>query len=438
MLNDFKNKKVLIMGLGLYPKGSGISAARFFVRLGAKVTVTDLKKRAELTGSIKLLKKHPIRYVLGKHSKKDFKEADLILKNPAVRKESPYLRIAEEHSVPIETDISIFFKLCPSKIIGITGTRGKSTTCSLLYELLIAENDNVYLGGNIQNSPLNFLDKLNKDSLVILELSSWMLESLGRRSPHIALITNVMPDHLNTYSGMKEYIKAKSLIFKYQKKDDIAVLNYDNKITREMGDNIKSKKRWFSLKRQSSCKKLLKNVRLLGEHNLHNALGAITVAKMLGVSDTSIKKTLKSFNGIPNRLEFVCEIDGVKYYNDTTATTPDAVIAGLKALSSKKIVLIAGGVDKNLDYRELAGELPKYVNVLILLPGTATDKLRTHLINESDVEPVTAKNMKEAVSKAREMSKRGDIVLLSPGAASFGLFKNEFDRGDKFVKEIKK
>ncbi|MEA3272262.1 MAG: UDP-N-acetylmuramoyl-L-alanine--D-glutamate ligase, partial [Patescibacteria group bacterium] len=348
MIKNFKNKKVLIMGLGLYSKGSGISAARFFVKQGARVTVTDLKKRRELTSSIKLLKDLKIRYVLGKHSVKDFKEADLIIKNPAVRKESKYLKISKEWGIQVETDVSMFFKLCPAdvKIIGVTGTRGKSTTCSLIYELcrgLERLQFNVFLGGNIQNSPLNFLEKLNKESLVVLELSSWMLESLQRKSPQIAVITNVMPDHLNTYKSMKEYIKAKALIFKYQNKDDVAVLNYDNKICREMGRGIKSRKIWFSLKRKSSKSKLLKFSKLLGEHNKYNVLAAITVAKIFKISDKTIKSVLKKFKGIPSRLEFVREVGGVRYYNDTTATTPDATLAGLRALKSKKIVLIAGG-----------------------------------------------------------------------------------------------
>lgn len=435
-LNELKNKKILIMGLGLYPKGSGVSAARFFADLGSRVTVTDLKKRKDLSSSIKLLSKYKIRYVLGHHSKRDFIEADLIIKNPAVRKDSRFLEYVKRRNIPIETDISIFFKLCPAKIIGITGTRGKSTTASLTYELLRSENKNVFLGGNIQNSPLNFLDKLDKDSLVVLELSSWMLESLGRRSPEIAVLTNIMPDHLNTYKNMNEYIRAKALIFKYQKKEDLGVINYDNQIAREVGKKIKVKKKWFSLKKKNKLNNYLKFVKLPGEHNLYNALAAINVASIFKVSDGNIRKTLEEFKGVPNRLEFIREINGVKFYNDTTATTPDAVIAALKALKSKNIILIAGGTDKNLDYKELAGLIADYVSVLVLLPGTATDKLRAHLIKESNLEPVTARNMKEAVLKAKEMAKKGDIILLSPGAASFGLFKNEFDRGEKFIKEV--
>lgn len=439
--NSFKNKRVLIMGLGLYPKGSGISAAKFFAREGARVIVTDLKKRSELSGSIKLLKDFKIRYILGKHNAKDFKEADLIIKNPAVRNDSKYLKIAKEKKIPIETDMSIFFKLCPTnvKIIGVTGTRGKSTTCSLIYEILRAENENVFLGGNIQNSPLNFLDDIvgnrHTCSIIVLELSSWMLESL-KNSPHIAVLTNIMPDHLNTYKNMEEYARAKSLIFKYQNKNDFAVLNYDNKICREIGENVKAKKRWFSSKKASVALRLAKTTKLLGEHNVYNALTAVVVAKILKVPDKKIKLALKNFKGVPNRLEFICEKKGVKFYNDTTATTPDATLAGLRALKSKEIVLIAGGADKNLDYNELAKEVSKYVKVLILLPGTATDKLRARLIEKSDLEPIAARNMKEAVAKARELSKKGDIILLSPGAASFGLFKNEFDRGEKFVKEL--
>jgi UDP-N-acetylmuramoylalanine--D-glutamate ligase len=437
---DFKGKKVLIMGLGLYPQGSGISAAKFFARLGANVIVTDLKTRKDLASQIKLLKGFKIKYVLGKHSKSDFKEADLIMKNPAVRMESEYLKIARENKIPIETDISLFFALSPAKIIGITGTRGKSTTSSLIYEILSASGEDVHLGGNIQVSPLNFLDKLNKDSLVVLELSSWMLESLesSKVSPQIAVITNVMRDHLNTYAGMKEYGRAKSLIFKFQKSKDLAILNFDNEITRKMGENLKAKKIWFSVKKKSASLDLAKNTILPGEHNLYNALAAVIVAKQLKISDSIIKKALKDFKGIPNRLELIRELAGVKYYNDTTATTPDATLAALKSFKDKNIVLIAGGTDKNLEFKELAKVLQSLVKVLILLPGTATDKLRKDLVEMGEnIEPLVAKSMKEAVLKARELSQSGDIILLSPGAASFGLFVNEFDRGEKFVKEVK-
>ncbi len=431
---------MVIMGLGLYPQGSGISAAKFFARLGADVVVTDLKTRKDLASQIKLLKGLKIKYVLGKHSKSDFKEADLIMKNPAVRMESEFLKIARENKIPIETDVSLFFSLCPAKIIGITGTRGKSTTSSLIYEILSAAGEDVYLGGNIQVSPLNFLEKLNKNSLVVLELSSWMLESLesNRFSPQIAVITNVMRDHLNTYAGMKEYSRAKSLIFKFQKRKDLAVLNFDNEITRKMGEKIKAKKIWFSLKKKSAVLDLAKNTVLPGEHNLYNALAAVIVAKHLKISDSIIKKCLKNFKGIPNRLEFIREFGGVKYYNDTTATTPDATLAALQSFKNKNIVLIAGGADKNLDFKDLAKVLQGLVKVLILLPGTATDKLRKDLADMGEnIEPIVAKSMKEAVLKARELSQSGDIILLSPGAASFGLFVNEFDRGEKFVKEVK-
>lgn len=439
-LRDFNGKKVVIMGLGLYPQGSGISAAKFFARRGANVLVTDLKSRKELANQIKLLRGFKIKYVLGKHSRSDFKDADLIMKNPGVRAESKFLKIARENKIPVETDVSLFFSLCPAKIIGVTGTRGKSTTSSLIYEILNSAGEDVYLGGNIQVSPLNFLEKLNKDSLVALELSSWMLESIesSKVSPPIAVITNVMADHLNTYAGMKEYARAKSLIFKFQKSKDLAILNFDNEITRKMGESVKAKKIWFSLRKKSAGLDLAKNTILPGEHNLYNALAAVIVVKHLKISDSIIKKVLKDFKGIPNRLEFIHELGGVKYYNDTTATTPDATLAALKFFKDKNIVLIAGGADKNLEFKELAKILQNAVKVLILLPGTATDKLRKDLAEMGEnIEPIAAKSMKEAVLKARELSQSGEIVLLSPGAASFGLFVNEFDRGGKFVKEVK-
>jgi len=430
-IDNFKNKRVTVMGLGLH--GGGVGAVKFLAQQGAKILVTDVKTKKELKESIKQLKGYKINYVFGKHRVGDFKNADLIIKNPGVPKDSKYLKIAKKNKIPIETDIGIFLKLCPSqKIIGITGTKGKSTTATLIAKLLKTKYK-VVLAGNIRASALEALPKVNKDTVVVLELSSWQLEDLRSRkkSPHIAIVTNIMQDHLNRYKGMGEYIEAKKLIFKFQKPNDILILNRDDKIVKKFVKDNRAKTIFYSKKQADEY---LKNTNLLGEHNLYNISAAITVAKIFKIADSFIKRILKNFRGIEGRLEFVKEIRGIKYYNDTTATTPEATIAALKSFpKNSKIILIAGGTDKNLEFKELAKEINKRVKSLVLLPGTATEKIRREFkIQDTRYKTQTVNSMREAVKIANKQAKKGDIVLLSPGCASFGLFKHEFDRGEKF------
>ncbi len=434
-MKDFKNKRVTVMGLGLH--GGGVGVAKFFVKQGAKVLVTDLKTRKELKESIKALTRSTssgqVKYVLGRHRAEDFKNTDLIIKNPAVPKDSKYLKIARKNKVPIETDIGLFFELCPSKkIIGITGTKGKSTTATLIAKLLKARYK-VVLAGNIRASVLEKLPR-GKNTIVVLELSSWQLEDLKqhKKSPHIAVMTNIMPDHLNRHTGMRDYIEAKKLIFKFQKPEDFLILNNDDKVVREFAKETKAQVISYSKKQ---AVKYLKHTKLLGEHNLSNISAAATVAKLFKIPSLSIKKTLKNFKGIEGRLEFIRKIKGVKYYNDTTATTPEAAIAALKSFSRDKVILIAGGADKNLNFKKFAKEVLDRVKKLILLPGTATKKIKKEIKTENFA--IEINNMKEAVKKAIEMAERGDIVLLSPGCASFGLFQHEFDRGKQFKTRVK-
>ncbi len=409
----FKNKKIVIMGLGLL--GGGVGAAKFFHKQGAKVLVTDLKTRKELKESIKKLKKlNRVKFVLGKHRKEDFINADLIIKNPGVFRESKYLKIAKDNNISVKTDIDIFFDLCPASIIGITGTKGKSTTATLIYLFLETKFPNTVLAGNIGISPLEVLGRVNKKTKVVLELSSFELEDL-KKSPHIAVITTLFPDHLNRYKNFNDYIEAKKSIFKYQKKNDILILNYNNPETRNLAKEALSKVYFF---RDS------------------NISAAVSVAKIFKIPKKNIKKVLSNFRGVPNRQELVAIKNEVKYINDTTATTPQSAILAIKRFSTSRIILIAGGQDKKLNYKQLAKEIKKNVEHLILLPGTASDKLKREL-TETRVPAFSARSMKEAVKRARSLAQKGDIILLSPGAASFNLFENEFDRGEQFVKAIR-
>jgi UDP-N-acetylmuramoylalanine--D-glutamate ligase len=466
MKSQFNGKKVTIMGLGLHGGGAGV--AKFFCEQGADVLVTDLKTKEQLEKSLEKLKpftfrgrkvkgkKLPIKFVLGEHRNQDFINADLIIKNPAVPRESPYLKIARDNKVPIKTDIDIFFGLCGAQIIGVTGSKGKSTTATLIYNLLKSQFKDVILAGNIGVSPLESFDKITKESKVVLELSSFELEDL-KKSPHIAVVTNILADHLNRYKSFEEYVESKKSIFKYQGPNDFLVLNYDNPETREFGKNVLSQVYFFSNNKNSNgCyvkdskvffgEKSLFDIRkskLPGEHNVSNLLAAVTVAKILKISNKNIEKTITTFKGISSRQEIIAEIKGVKYINDTTATMPDAAIQAIKTTKERfpdsKIILIVGGQDKGLEYRELAEEIKNKINKIILLPGTASEKLLKELKTiGSNIAIIPVSSMREAVKKAKEVSKSNDIVLLSPAAASFNLFKNEFDRGDQFVAEVKK
>ncbi|MAF13663.1 MAG: UDP-N-acetylmuramoyl-L-alanine--D-glutamate ligase [Parcubacteria group bacterium] len=434
---------IVVMGLGLYARGSGISAAKFFILRGDNVLITDLKTREELSHQIqelekfcKVKKRSLPKYSLGGHKEKDFKKIDIVMRNPGVPRDSKFLKAARKNGAKIETDISIFLKNCDAEIIGVTGTRGKSTTATLIHEMLKEGGKGAWLGGNIKVSPLSFIRRIKKDDTVVLELSSWMLENFDELglAPHIAMVTNIFPDHLNTYKNMKEYISAKKNIFKNQTKDDYLVLNKDNKETRRWKGNGETI--YFRRKDVPLCK-----IKLQGEHNLENIAGAIAVAGIYKIPFSKLKKVLREFKGLPDRQELVAEKNGIKFINDTTATTPDGAIAALKTFgvlrfkAHKYIILIAGGNDKGLDYEDFVKEVKRYCKTVLLLPGTATDKIKK-LFQASDIKFQEVKNMRRAIALAKLSATKGDIVLLSPAASSFGLFKNEFERGKRFKRAL--
>ena len=391
------------MGLGL--NGGGVGVAEFFAKQGAKVLVTDLKTKEQLQASIDKLAGLPIDFILGEHREEDFKTADLVIKNPAVPNTSKYLKLAKV----VKTDIQIFFDLCEAEIIGVTGTKGKSTTATLISEFLKGKFKKIFLAGNIGITPLKILPEIEKGSLVVLELSSFELEDL-KKSPHIAIITNLFEDHLNRYKDMFEYVEAKKSIFKYQSEADILFLNEK---LEGFADEAKSRIIYFS--------------------NEDKYAPAIEVAKFFRISQKSIDEVLKNFKGVPHRQELIFEENGVKYFNDTAATTPKSVELALKEIPGN-IILITGGEDKNLNYKDLAKAIKSKLKFIILLPGTASNKLEKEL---GDFKIYKINSMQEAVEKAKELAKPGDSVLLSPGAASFNLFANEFDRGNQFAAAVK-
>lgn len=458
----FKNKKITVMGIGLH--GGGVAVVKFLVGHGAKVIATDLRSKEQLSASLEKLKGlKNVQYVLGQHRMEDFSKVDMVIKNPAAQWNDKHIKFALENKVPVEMDSSLFFKLCKNPIIGVTGTKGKTTTSTLIYEILKAAGKNPVKIGISQVSVLDKLSLLKKDSIPVFELSSWRLSALGRAkmSPHIAVFKNIMPDHLNYYGTMDKYFQDKKYIFSNQKPKDSLIINGDDEALCEAVKETKSQVIRFSyseLKRSRAVfiddgaiylnngidvKKLiaLKDITIPGQHNLSNVMAAIGAVFAWGLTATEIKKVLPQLKGVSHRLEFVRELAGVKYYNDTAATIPDAAVSALKAFE-KPIILIAGGTDKNLDFTEFAKEICEKAKRLILLNGSATEKLLNKIKKcaeqsfISEIEMVDS--MEDAVVSAKKLAEKDDVVLLSPGAASFGLFANEFDRGDKFKEAIKK
>jgi len=434
------------MGLGVL--GRGIGVAKFLAEAGANLLITDLKKAEDLESALVLLKDFSnIKYVLGEHRLEDFVNVDLVIRAANVPLGSPYLQEAKNNQIPVKMDASLFCKLAPPgvKIIGITGTRGKSTVTHLLYEIIKLANTKtdhrVFLGGNVRGlATLPLLAEVKAGDVVVLELDSWQLQGFGEEqiSPEVAVFTTFMPDHLNYYEGdMGRYLADKANIFLYQLVDDKLVVGDQvvDKIKNIYGQQIKTEIKVAGVDDAKDFK-----IKLIGSHNRYNVGIAIETAKLLGVPLEIIKEAVENFSSLPGRLEFVNTKNGVRYYNDTNATTPDAVIAALQSFpkQTEKIILIGGGADKELDYDGYVREVIKRVKHLILFPGLATEKIKKLL--PADFNFTLALSMSEAVFVASQKSVAGDIVLLSPGASSFGLppsgFKNEYDRGDQFKEAV--
>lgn len=439
----FNGKRITMLGLGLL--GRGVNVAKFLAELGAELTITDKKDAVALAPSLKQLKKFKnIRYVLGKHELADFKNCDMVIKAAGVPLDSPYIAEARKNKIPVEMDASLFAKFTPATIVGVTGTRGKSTVTHLLEHILTsAYPKHVFVGGNVRGvATLPLLKKTKIGDIVILELDSWQLQGFGdeKISPHISVLTSFYNDHMNYYQGNTSvYFGDKANIFKYQNEDGIFISS--EQAIKEVKKRYKGKIKSEVLIAKKSVLPKTWKIKIPGEHNRSNIACAILACEELDVPKDAIRKGVESFPGVPGRLELLRTVGGVKYYNDTTATTPEGNGAALEALADKKkknIVLIGGGSDKNLDYTNMARLVNKTVKGLVLFEGTATEKMLALIPKKTSYPIYIVDNMKDAVGAARDFAKRGDTVLLSPGAASFGVFKNEFDRGDQFVKLVKK
>ncbi len=449
-LEDISGMKVTVMGLGLH--GGGLASARFFCDRGAKVTVTDLRDEKILAPSIEALEGRNIRFVLGRHEMADFSGADVVVKNPAVRRTSPFLAAAKE----IETDISVFLRYSSSPLAAVTGTKGKSSTASALHFGLLSSGRRSLLGGNITVSPLTFLEETSRDVPVVLELSSWQLadlRGLGVLKPKVAILTAIMPDHMNYYASMEEYVADKRVIYQGQDEGDVTICDLDSAWGRSFAEETKGKVLWYSeaphgkaggwlaegkdggiegFARLDSSVCSLFPSRLLvpGHHMRKNLLAAGLALLSLGVSPEDAGRGLALFPGVEHRLEFFHESGAVRWYNDSASTIPQATAAALESFS-EPIVLITGGTDKNIDFSQVAARYAK-ASRLVLLAGSGTDKLMPLLAAQGQSWSGPYQDLESAVAEARRLAEPGSVVLFSPGCTSFGMFLHEFDRGRKF------
>lgn len=413
----------------------GLGAAKFFAKNGAQLLVTDLKTVDQLKESLDQLKEfNNINYRLGEHKYEDIDWADIIIRNQALKPDNPYRVYAQNSGKIVETDVGIFLQFVkPKQLICITGTKGKSTTSTLIYEVL-KETSHIIFAGNIGKSVLDTIPFIKPETWIVLEISSFQLEAFKQHkiSPKYAVITNIYPDHLNYYGSMEKYIESKRAIAKYQNEDELLFLRKGDPITSKPKflKGLKGKVIFFS---KEDLPKDFKPV-LPGEHNRENMAAALAVCKTLGISEKQALDVMEKFAGVEFRLQLIKEWKGIKIYNDTAATGPDAGIQALKALPNS--IVIAGGVNKNLPYDHYAKELAKSAKEIFFLEGDATDEILQQLsvVSHQSSEKIhgPSNNLEKLLKDVKKVAKKGDVILFSPAAVSFNLFQNEFDRGRKF------
>jgi UDP-N-acetylmuramoylalanine--D-glutamate ligase len=451
---SFADTRVTIMGLGYF--GGTIGLARYLVSQGARVTITDVKPEAELRDSLAALAGLPVRYVLGRHEAEDFVATDVVFASPAVREDSPYLVLARASGIPIDTEMNLFMRLCRGTVLGVTGSNGKTTTTSLIGSILRAANPRTYLGGNMGRSLLPEVAQIAAGDPVVLELSSFQLEDLQevRRSPHVAVLLNLAPNHLDRHGTMERYVAAKRQIFAYQSARDVAILNADDPSQQLLVGELAAAVHWFSLShavadgayldgerlvvaRQGEVRDVCgqQDVPLLGRHNVANVLAAMAAADAWGVPPDTVREAIRTFPGVEHRLEWVRDLAGVTFYNDSIATSPAATQAALAAIS-RPILLIAGGYDKGLPFEPLGQSIAARVKRVFLMGRTADSMARAIQAARAPGAPTplltSCGDLPQAVHAAYQAAVPGDVVLLSPACASYDQFRNFVERGRLF------
>ena len=428
------------MGLGKF--GGGLDCAAFASNVGADVLVTDLAEKSKLAESLDKLSDYTsIEYRLGEHVESDFSDADIVIVNPAVPPGNKFVKIAAAAGALITSQIEIFFQLCPARIVGITGANGKSTTTALTHHLLNTGPNSVWLGGNIGNKPLlGLLDKIDNDDIVVLEISSFQCKQLERigKGPYVSVITNLTANHLDRHGTFEAYCDAKEVLFANQEKPCISIFNGEDEITRRWFDKYckEDGRQCFKYAATDIDANLKKRFALAGKMNLSNLAAAICVAREFNISDDAIAAAVESFTPLPDRLEFVAEIDGVRWYNDSISTTPTSTIAALEAFEEPKII-IAGGYDKGLGFDELGKVIAASAKAAVLI-GAVAGKIAECIKTAGGCKIVKAESMEDAVKACSQIANTGDVVLMSPACASYDMFDNYKQRGQAFKDSVQR
>ncbi len=448
-INDVKNKKIAVIGFGV----SHRPLVKLLVEKGAKVTVRD-KKSVEELGEEAAALAEKVEFITGEKYLENI-TGDIVFKTPGMRNDKPEFAEAIKNGSELISEMELFFRLCPCKIFAVTGSEGKTTSTTLIYNFLKAQGYTCHLGGNIGKPLLPEIECIKADDFAVVELSSFQLNDMTQ-SGNISVITNITPNHLDWHTSMDEYIEAKKNIFKHQDKNGVLIANKDDETALSCAKEALGEVRYFSFRGKTENgvymdengdiistlgeKKVVimnrKDIKLPGDHNVQNYMTAAAAVHGY-VENETIKKIAKEFGGVEHRMEFVREFEGVRYYNDSIATTPTRTIAGLKA-QTQKIIIIAGGYDKNLDYSPLAPYLAKHVKHIVLC-GATKNKIKNALLECKDYDPKDltmeeTEDFKSAIYAARKAAKAGDIVYFSPASASFDMFPN-FEVKGRFYKD---
>ena len=450
-LDEFKynvaGKNITVIGIGI----SNLPLIKYLVSLGANVTACDRRSAEDLGENYTELEKLGVKFNLGDGYLNNL-SGDMIFKTPGMRYDVPELLKAKENGSIVTSEMEVFFEVCPSHIIAVTGSDGKTTTTTLIHKMMTDAGYKTWLGGNIGNPLLTDTEKMKENDWVILELSSFQLHTM-RKSPEIAVITNISPNHLDMHKDYKEYIDAKKNIMLYQNEGDTLIVNADNQVTADIGKSANGAVKYFSrngmadvyldgniIKRGIVEILNIKDIKIPGMHNVENYMAAIAAVSGL-VSKEVIVNVAKTFGGVEHRIELVRTLDGVKYYNSSIDSSPNRTINTLRVFPNKAI-MIAGGKDKGIPYDEIGPALAEHVKVLILI-GATSDKIQEALdaeINKTgngkDIEVIRATSYEDAVNTARSKAHDGDVVLLSPASTSFDMFRNFEERGNLFKKIV--
>lgn len=450
-LDEFKynvtGKNITVIGIGI----SNLPLIKYLVSLGANVTACDRRSAEDLGENYTELEKLGVKFNLGDGYLNNL-SGDMIFKTPGMRYDVPELLKAKENGSIVTSEMEVFFEVCPSHIIAVTGSDGKTTTTTLIHKMMTDAGYKTWLGGNIGNPLLTDTEKMKENDWVILELSSFQLHTM-RKSPEIAVITNISPNHLDMHKDYKEYIDAKKNIMLYQNEGDTLIVNADNQVTADIGKSASGAVKYFSrngmadvyldgniIKRGIVEILNIKDIKIPGMHNVENYMAAIAAVSGL-VSKEVIVNVAKTFGGVEHRIELVRTLDGVKYYNSSIDSSPNRTINTLRVFPNK-VIMIAGGKDKGIPYDEIGPALAEHVKVLILI-GATSDKIQEALdaeINKTgngkDIEVIRATSYEDAVNTARSKAHDGDVVLLSPASTSFDMFRNFEERGNLFKKIV--